>query len=48
MRTIQLTAYIAGAMQEVEKVVGGPQVLESIIARGDPLVTNQIRAELGR
>jgi hypothetical protein len=48
VRTVQLTTHVAHSLQEAERTLGGPQALEEIISRADPLVTQQIRTELAR
>lgn len=47
VRTVQLTSFVASALQEAEKACGGVQVFkEKYLDKTDPTVLSQLKAEL--
>lgn len=46
VRTIQLTAYVAAALQEAEMTCGGAHIFNQYISKADPILLKQLQDEL--
>jgi hypothetical protein len=46
VRTIQLTDYVAAALQEAERTCGGVHIFNQYINKADPILLKQVQDEL--